>query len=52
MADSHETPSIYPNLSVPLNFLLSATLLNKEQNFGLNKINEIKNYFVAQIKEK
>ena len=34
---------MYPNLS--------ATPSN-EQNFRLSKINEIKNYFVAEIKEK
>ena len=35
---------MYPNLS--------ATPLNDEQQFRLNKINEIKDYFVAEIKEK
>ena len=34
---------MYPNLSVTL---------SNEQQFGLNKINEIKNYFVAEIKER
>ena len=47
MADSHETPNIYPNLSVPLN-----VPLNDQQDFRLNKINEIKDYFVAEIKER
>ena len=42
--NSHETPNMYPNLS--------ATPLNDEQQFRLNKINEIKDYFVAEIKEK
>ena len=41
--NSHEAHSIYPNLS--------ATLLN-EQQFRLNKINEIRDYFVAEIKER
>ena len=44
--NSHETPSMYPNLSAaPLN----ATLSN-EQQFRLNKINKIIDYFVAEIK--
>ena len=41
--NSHETHNIYPNLSV--------TPLNDQQQFRLNKINEIKDYFVAEIKE-
>ena len=36
--NSHETPNIYPNLN--------------EQQFRLNKINEIKDYFVAEIKKR
>ena len=40
----HEKPNMYPNLSV--------TLLNDQQQFRLNKINEIKDYFVAAIKER
>ena len=39
----HETHNIYPNLS--------ATPSN-EQQFRLNKISEIKDYFVAEIKER
>ena len=39
---SHETHSIYPNLNT--------TPLNNQQLFRLNKINEVKDYFVAQIK--
>ena len=35
---------MYPNLS--------ATPLNDQQQFRLNKINEIKDYFIAKIKEK
>ena len=53
MTDSHETPMMYPNLiATPLNVPLSATLLNDQQHFTLNKINEIKDYFVAEIKER
>ena len=37
--DFHETPNMYPNLSL-------------QQQFRLNKINEIKYYFVAEIKER
>ena len=40
----HETHKIYPNLN--------AVPLNDKQQFRLNKINEIKDYFVAEIKEK
>ena len=40
---SYETRNIYPNLGVPL---------NDPQQFRLNKINEIKDYFVAEIKER
>ena len=48
MADFHETPNMYPNLSeTPLNIPL-----NDQQHFRLNKINEIKDYFVAEIKER
>ena len=35
---------MYPNLS--------ATPLNDQQQFRLNKINEIKDYFIAKIKER
>ena len=41
---SYETHNIYPNLS--------ATPLNDQEHFRLNKINEIKDYFVAEIKER
>ena len=37
--DSHETHNIYPNL-------------NDQLKFRLNKINEIKDYFVAEIQER
>ena len=42
-------PNMYPNLSATL---LSAAPLNDQQQFRLNKINEIKDYFFAEIKEK
>ena len=42
--DFHKTPNIYPSLS--------ATLLSDQQQFRINKINEIKDYFVAEIKER
>ena len=35
--------NIYPNLSVPL---------NDQQQFRLNKINEIKDYFFGEIRKK
>ena len=41
--NSYETHNIYPKLCVSL---------NDEQQFRLNKINEIKDYFVAEIKER
>ena len=37
--NSTETPNIYPNL-------------NDQQHFRLNKINEIKDYFVTEIKQR
>ena len=42
--NSHQTHNIYPNLG--------ATPLNDQQQFRLNKINEIKDYFVVEIKER
>ena len=41
--DFHETPNMYPNLSVNI---------SNDQQFRLNKINEIKDYFIAEIKER
>ena len=41
---SYETHNIYPNLN--------ATPLSNQQQFILNKINEIKDYFLAEIKER
>ena len=40
----HETNNMYPNLN--------AIPLNAQQKFRLNEINEIKGYFVAEIKER
>ena len=42
--NSHETPNMYPNLN--------AISLSDQQQFRLNKINEIKDYFVAEIKDR
>ena len=38
----HKTPNMYPYLSY----------ISIEQQFRLNKINEIKDYFVAEMKER
>ena len=43
MDDFNKTPNIYPNLS---------TIPSNEQQFRLNKINEIKDYFLAKIRER
>ena len=48
MVDSHETPNMYPNLSETL----FSIPLNDQRHFRLNKINEIKDHFVAEIKER
>ena len=41
--DFHETPNMYPNLSANT---------SNDQRFRRNKINEIKHYFIAEIKER
>ena len=41
--DFHETPNTYPN---------SSANTSTEQKFRLKKINEIKDYFIAEIKER
>ena len=41
--DFHKTPNIYPNLNANI---------SNDQQFRLNKINEIKDYFIAEIKER
>ena len=46
--NSHETHNIYPKLGVSLR----ATLLSNQQQFRLKKINEIKDYFIDEIKER
>ena len=43
MDDINKTPNIYPNLS---------TIPSNEQQFRLNKSNEIKDYFLAEIRER
>ena len=46
--DYRKTPNIYQNLNaIPLN----ANILNKQQ-FRLNRIKEIKDYFLAEIRER
>ena len=53
MVDSHETPDMYPNLSETLLSTAPFNIpLNDQDHFRLNKINEIKDYFVAEIKER
>ena len=41
--DFHKTPNIYPNLNANI---------SNEQQFRLNKINGIKNDFLAEIRER
>ena len=41
--DFHKTPNIYPNLNANI---------SNEQQFRLNKINEIKDHFLAEIRER
>ena len=48
MVDFHETHNMYPNLS---EFPLYSPL-NDQEHFRLNKINEIKDYFVVEIEER
>ena len=46
MDDFNKTPNIYPNLNgIPFN-----TNISIEQQFRLDKINEIKDYFLAKIR--
>ena len=40
--DFNKTPNIYPNLTANI---------SNEQQFRLNKINEIKDYFLVAIRE-
>ena len=39
----HKTPNMYPNLNANI---------SNDQQFRLNKINEIKDYFIAEIRER
>ena len=48
MDDFNKTPNIYLNLSAAL---LNAISSN-EQQFRINKINEVKDYFSAQVRER
>ena len=48
MDDFNKTPKIYLNLSAAL---LNAISSN-EQQFRINKINEVKDYFLAQVRER
>ena len=41
--DFHETANMYPNLNENI---------SNEQQFRLNKVNEIKDYFLAEIRER
>ena len=43
MGDFNKTTNIYPNL---------AANISNEQQFRLNKINEIKDYFLSEIRER
>ena len=53
MDDFNKTPNIYPNLSAaPLNTIPLSANISNEQQFRLNKINEIKDYFLAKIRER
>ena len=51
---SAKKSNIYPNLNeIPLNEIpLNELPLSDQQHFRLNKINQIKYYFVAEIKER
>ena len=48
MDDFNKTSNIYPNLSA----IPSNTNISNEQQFRLNKIDEIKDYFLAEIRER
>ena len=41
--DFHETPNMYPNVNANI---------SNDQQFRLNKINETKDYFIAEIRER
>ena len=44
MDDFNKTLNIYPNLN--------AAIISNEEQFRLNKINDIKDYFLAEIRER
>ena len=53
MNDFNKTSNIYSNLSAaPLNAIPLSTNISNEQQLRLNKINEIKDYFLAEIRER
>ena len=53
MDDFNKTPIIYPNLNaIPLNAIPLNANISNEQQFRLKKINVIKYYFLAEIKER
>ena len=39
----HKTPNMYPNLNAKI---------SNDQHFRLNKINKVKDYFIAEIRER
>ena len=49
MDDFNKAPNIYRNLSAAL---LNAANISNQQQFRLNKINEIKDYFLVEIRER
>ena len=53
MVDSHGTHNMYPNLSETLLSMAQLNIpLNDQEHFRLNKIKEIKDYFIVEIKER
>ena len=53
MDDINKTPTIYPNLNESSsNAIPLSANISDEQQCRLNKINEIKDYFLAEIREK
>ena len=53
MDNSDKIPNVYPNLnSALLNAIPLDANISNEQQFRLNKINEIRDYFLAEIRER
>ena len=53
MDDFNKRPNIYPNLSAaPVNAVPLSTNISNEQQFRLNKINKIKDYFLAEVRKR